>query len=160
MPSIIYCTHCGAQNQSNSNFCISCGKPLNKIANDRQYNLSKEAKIFIKTFVSLAIVTAVVYSFFFAYEEKKPMVENQGDKPDTEIVSGEKQDVISNPTKENYSHIKETRFENDCYVVITASFESEENAKENVQKLLDRGYSNSGYFWRPKKAYFVTFILL
>jgi hypothetical protein len=137
---------------------------MNKIGYDQQNKLSKEAKIFIITFVSLAIVIAVIYSFFFAYEEEKPIVENQGDKPDTEIVSGEKQDVISNPPKKNYAHIKETRFKDDCYVVITASFESEENAKENVQNLIDRGYSNAGYFWRPnyystaEKAYYVTFI--
>ncbi len=160
----MYCTHCSAQNQPNSNFCIACGKSLKINVIDQQNKLSKEAKIFIITFVSLAIVIAAIYSFFFIYEEKKSVVENQGDKPDTEIISDEKQDINSMPSKQNFTHIKETRFKDDCYVVITASFESEENAKENVQNLIDRGYSNAGYFWRPDyystsvKAFYVSFI--
>jgi hypothetical protein len=164
MISLIYCTHCGAQNKPNANFCIACGKPISKTIDQQSSKLSKEAKIFLITLVSLAIVIAVIYSFFFVYEEIKPNIVNQGDKPDTEIISDEKQDINSMPSKQNYAHIKETRFKDDCYVVITASFESEENAKENVQKLLDRGYSNSGYFWRPdyystsRKAFYVSFI--
>lgn len=164
MTSLIYCAHCGAQNEQRANFCISCGKPLSKATYNQQHKLSKEAKIFIITLLSLAVIIAFVYSFFFVSEENKTIVGNQRDKSVTEIISDEEQDIAPKPSKQNYAQIKEARFKNDCYVIITASFESEENAKENVQKLFDSGYSNAGYFWRPnyystsEKAYYVTFI--
>lgn len=164
MTSLIYCAHCGTQNEQKANFCISCGKPFSKASYNQQQKLSKEAKIFIITFLSFAVIVAFAYTYFFVAEENKPIVGNQRDKSVTEIISDEKKDITPKPGKQNYAHIKETRFKNDCYVIITASFESEENAKENVQKLFDSGYSNAGYFWRPnyystsEKAYFVTFI--
>jgi serine/threonine protein kinase len=40
-------------------------------------------------------------------------------------------------------------FRTDCYVIITGSFSYESDAKNDVQRIRNEGYSNAGYLWIP-----------
>ncbi|MBK8300439.1 MAG: SPOR domain-containing protein [Chitinophagaceae bacterium] len=40
-------------------------------------------------------------------------------------------------------------YKSDCFVIITGSFSYETDAKTEVRRMINEGYSNSGYLWIP-----------
>jgi len=146
-----YCNSCGAQQLVRSKYCTNCGTALSKPDDLTKGRISRKQQWFFYGSLSIAAVISALLIFLTRSGSEGAVSANPGD-PDRAGV----QNTMTGDGKFVYKE--------DCFVIITGSYESETNAINAVKTMREQGSLNSGYFWRPDfpsvadKSLFSTFI--